>query len=160
VSVDVAVWRISADTPGYEAHDLTGKGAETTSGRWNRKGTAMIYASVSRSLACLETVVHLSSGDALPLNRYLVQVRIPAVAWNSRVVFDPAHHVGWDAEPAGKVSIHWGTAWIHGKTTLLAEVPSVIVFEEHNILINPNHADGSKLTAVKVRKWTYDPRIR
>lgn len=160
MSVDVTVWRIAADTPKYAAHDLSGKSAEATGGRWNRKGTALNYTSVSRSLACLETVVHLSSGDALPLNRYLVQIRIPITAWNSRVVLDPAHHVGWDVEPAGKVSMDWGTAWIQGKATLLAEVPSVIVPEEHNILINPKHPHASKLTAVKIRKWTYDHRIK
>jgi len=44
------VWRIAADTPDYGADDLSGKGAERTGGRWNRKGTAVIYASVSASL--------------------------------------------------------------------------------------------------------------
>lgn len=160
MSVDVAVWRIAADTPDYEAHDLSGKGAEQTGGRWNRKGTPLIYASVSRSLACLETVVHLSGGDPLPLNRYLVQIGIPAALWNSRAAFDPAHHVGWDAEPAGKVAVDWGTAWSQGKTTLLAGVPSVIVPEEHNVLINPDHPDVAKISAVKVRRWTYDRRLK
>lgn len=158
--VIVTVWRIGTDTPDYEAHDLSGKGAEKTGGRWNRKGTPMVYASVSRSLACLETVVHLGGGDPLPLNRYLVQINIPSALWSSRFKLDPAQHVGWDAEPAGKVSMDWGTAWIQGKTTLLAEVPSVIIVEEHNILINPDHPDAGKLTATKVRKWTYDHRIK
>jgi RES domain-containing protein len=54
----------------------------------------------------------------------------------------------------------WGTAWVQAKTALLAEVPSVIVLEERNILINPLHPDAVKLTAVKVRKWTYDLRIK
>jgi RES domain-containing protein len=157
---EVAVWRIGTDTPDYEAHDLSGKGAEKTGGRWNRKGIPVIYTSVSRALTCLETVVHFGSGDALPLNRYLVQITIPKGLWRSRVVFDPTHHVGWDAEPAGKVSMDWGTAWLQGKTTLLAEVPSVIVPEEHNILINPSHSGAGKLTAVKVRKWTYDQRLK
>ena len=160
VSVSVTVWRIGADTPDYEAHDLSGKGAEKTGGRWNRKGTPMVYTSVSRSLACLETVVHLGGSDALPLNRFLVQIDIPIALWGSRFKLDPAHHAGWDAEPAGKVSMDWGTAWIQGKTTLLAEVPSVIVLEEHNILINPDHPDAVKLTAIKVRRWTYDQRIK
>lgn len=154
------VWHIAAGTPDYEAHDLSGKGAETTGGRWNRKGIPLIYTSVSRALACLETVVHLSSVDALPLNRYLVRIRIPIELWNARVVFDAEHYVGWDAEPAGKVSMDWGTAWVRGRTTLLAEVPSVIVPEENNILTNPNHADAAKLAAIKVRKWTYDPRVK
>jgi len=160
VSVSVTVWRIASDTPQYEAHDLSGKGAEQTGGRWNRKGTPMVYASVSRSLACLETVVHFGGGDALPLNRYLVRISIPIALWKSRVELDPAHHVGWDAEPPGKVSMDWGTAWIQGTTTLLARVPSVIVPEEDNILINPQHPDVAKLAAVKVRKWTYDQRIK
>jgi len=153
------VWRIASDTPQYEAHDLSGKGAELSGGRWNRKGTPMVYTSDSRSLACMETVVHLSSGDSLPLNRFLVQVSIPIAVWKSRIELDPADHVGWDAEPPGKVSMDWGTAWVQGKTTVLARVPSVIVPEEINILINPLHPDVSKIAAVKVRKWTYDQRL-
>jgi RES domain-containing protein len=160
VTVIVSLWRIGSDTPDYEAHDLSGKGAEKTGGRWNRKGTRMVYASVSRSLACLETVVHLGGSDPLPLNRYLVQINIPIALWNLRLRLDPAQHVGWDAEPAGKVSIDWGTTWIQGKTTLLAEVPSVIVVEEHNILINPDHRDAGKLASMKVRKWSYDRRFK
>lgn len=154
------VWRIASDAPGYVAHDLSGKGAEKTGGRWNRKGTPMVYASQSRSLACLETVVHLGGGNPLPLNRYLVRVEIPIALWKSRAVFDHGAHIGWDAEPAGKVSLDWGTAWVAGMTTVLAVVPSVIVPEEVNILINPTHTDVSKVTATKVRKWTYDQRIK
>ena len=154
------VWRIGSDTPDYEAHDLSGKGAEKTGGRWNRKGTPMVYASQSRALACLETVVHLGGGTPLPLNRYLVRVLIPMALWKARVVFDRTVHIGWDAEPAGKVSLDWGSAWIAGKATVIAVVPSVIVPEENNILINPTHADAAKITAAKVRKWTYDQRIK
>ncbi len=153
------MWRIATDTPQYEAHDLSGKGADLSGGRWNRKGTPMVYTSDSRSLACMETVVHFSSGDSLPLNRFLVEVSIPIALWKSRIELDPADNVGWDAEPPGKVSMDWGTAWMRGKTTLLARVPSVIVPEENNILINPLHPDVSKIAAVKVRKWTYDQRL-
>jgi RES domain-containing protein len=159
VSTEVSVWRIGADTPEYEAHDLCGTGAEETGGRWNRKGVRVVYASGSRALACLETVVHLASGEPLPLNRYLVEIRIPLDLWNARALFDPASHVGWDAEPAGKVSIEWGSAWVQRRTTLLAEVPSVIVPEEQNVLVNPEHPGAGRLTAVKIRRWTYDWRL-
>jgi len=160
VSVFIEIWRIAPDTPEYEAHDLSGKGAGKTGGRWNHKGTAMVYASASRSLACLETVVHLSGGTPLPLNRYLVQLLVPMAVWNARTTFKPRAHVGWDAEPAGKVSIDWGTAWAKAKATLVAQVPSVIVPEEHNILLNPQHPDAGKVKATKVRKWTYDFRLQ
>jgi RES domain-containing protein len=73
-------YRIGTDTPDYEADDLSGKGAEITGGRWNEKGAAVVYAAASRSLACLETIVHLAAGG-LPLNRYLVEISIPDPVW-------------------------------------------------------------------------------
>src|SRR5690606_10959013 len=103
-------WRIAADTPASTADDRTGKGAELTGGRWNEKGVPLLYSSKSRALACLETLVHLNSGG-LPLNRYLVEVLILADAWAARERFADGTHVGWDAEPPGRVSIEWGTRW-------------------------------------------------
>ncbi len=158
MSVTVACWRIAADTPDYEAHELTGKGAEKDGGRWNRKGIPIVYASQSIALACLESMVHLNV-NGLPLNRYLVKILVPIVAWNKRTVFDPKSHVGWDAEPAGKVSIDWGSLWVDSATTLIAEVPSVIIPEEHNWLINPRHPDAGAITSTKLRKWAFDARL-
>jgi RES domain-containing protein len=158
LSVEVTLWRIAADTPGYEAHDTAGKGAETSGGRWNRVGTPMLYTSTSRALACLETVVHLAGGS-LPLNRYLVKLTVPTAAWKAALLVDPAQLVGWDAEPAGKASLDWGTRWVGSKSTLLARVPSIIVPEELNVLINPTHPDATNIRAVKVRKWVYDARL-
>lgn len=155
----VTIWRIAADTPEYQAHDLTGRGAELTGGRWNRRGTPMVYASASRALACLETVVHLGA-RSLPLNRYLVEITIPENAWASRTIFDAETNVGWDAEPAGMVSLDWGTEWAAASQTLLAEVPSAVVPEESNILINPRHPGAGSLRSRKIRRWTYDARLR
>ena len=158
MSVEVTLWRIGADTPGYEAHDKTGKGAETSGGRWNRVGMPMLYTSTSRALACLETVVHLA-GKALPLNRYLVKVTVLTTAWEAAIVVDPAKLVGWDAEPVGKASLDWGTNWAGAKSTLLARVPSIIVPEESNVLINPAHPDAKLVRSAKVRRWVYDGRL-
>jgi RES domain-containing protein len=153
------VWRIATDTPDYGADDLTGKGAEMTGGRWNRKGTPLLYCSSSISLACLETIVHLSGGAPLPLNRYLVRIAVSPAAWKNRTVFDSSKHVGWDAQPAGWVSMDWGTRWAESSNTLLAEVPSVIVLEESNILINPRYRGAARLKPSKLRRWTYDLRL-
>lgn len=153
------VWRIATDTPDYEADDRNGAGAESTGGRWNEVGTPMLYASESRALACLETVVHLNAGG-LPLNRYLVEVELPDTALAAADTVDPAKLVGWDAEPAGRASIKHGTDWARSKSSLLLIVPSVIVPEERNLLLNPLHADMGGVKIVKVRKWTYDPRLR
>lgn len=153
------LWRIATDTPDYGSDDLSGKGAEVTGGRWNRKGVPMVYASASIALACLETLVHLKGGLPLPLNRYLVRVDVPDASWDLRTLFDSAAHVGWDAEPPGLVSLDWGTHWAQDSASLLAQVPSIVVPEEPNVLVNPRHADVAALTATKIRKWTYDPRL-
>jgi RES domain-containing protein len=158
VSDEVTLWRIGADTPDYEAHDVRGKGAEVSGGRWNRVGTPLVYASTTRSLACLETVVHLAK-KPLPLNRYLVRISVPLAAWSAATQLDAAVLVGWDAEPAGKASLDWGSNWVRGSATLLACVPSVIVPEEFNVLINPAHSGAGDVKAVKVRKWSYDMRL-
>ena len=152
------VWRLAADTPDYGADDLTGKGAEKTGGRWNRKGTPMLYASDSIALACLETTVHLGGADPLPLNRYLVRIEIASSAWAARTVFDAAQ-VGWDALPAGHVSIDWGTGWAQSLRSLVAEVPSIVVPEESNALINPRHPGAAQLSARKLRRWAFDRRL-
>ena len=156
--MSVTVWRIASDTPDYTADDMTGKGAETTGGRWSRKGTPLINTATNRALACLETVVHFNAAD-LPLNRYLIEIQLPLEAWTQRTVFDRVALVGWDAEPPGRVSLDWGTDWVASRTTLLAEVPSVIVLEESNVLINPRHPDAASVTVRKVRRWIYDARI-
>jgi RES domain-containing protein len=152
------VWRIGADTPDYGADDLSGKGAEKSGGRWNRKGTPMIYASCSVALTCLETMVHL--GDPLPMNRYLIRIEVPPAAWDVRIVFNAPAHVGWDAQPAGLVSLDWGTHWARSLQSLVAQVPSIVVPEESNVLLNPRHPDARKLVAKKMRRWTYDTRLR
>ncbi len=151
------VWRIATDTPDYEADDLTGAGAKATSGRWNEGGVAMVYASDSIALACLETLVHFVG---LPFNRFLVAVEIPDRVWSAARRETPnSLKVGWDAEPAGRSSIATGTAWARSAASALLLIPSVIVPEATNILINPAHADTSKITAQKVRRWLYDPRL-
>jgi RES domain-containing protein len=155
------VWRIGTDTPDYGADDRSGKGAQNSGGRWNRQGIPVLYASASRALACLETLVHLSGFEPLPLNRYLVEITIPQPCWKARRTFDGAKpaHVGWDAEPAGLLSLDWGTAWLDSKESLVAVVPSIVVPEEENVLLNPKHPDAKKLRFAKQRKWTYDLRL-
>ncbi len=153
------VWRIATDTRTYGADDLSGAGAKATGGRWNVAGVAIVYTSQTRALACLETVVHLNAGG-LPLNRYLVEVTIPDDLWtDAQMTTSISLPVGWDAEPSGRTSIEFGTNWIRSGTSALLLVPSVIIPEEFNVLINPQHPGSARITATKARKWLYDPRL-
>lgn len=153
------LWRIATEASTYTALDLSGKGAEKTGGRWNRPQTAMVYTSTSIALACLETVVHLDNRMSLPLNRYLVEITVPSADWAEREQFDPSRHGGWDSEPAGMTSMDFGTDWAKTNRSLLLEVPSVVVPEECNVLINPAHASMSRIKVGVKRKWIYDGRL-
>lgn len=138
---------------------MAGKGAEITGGRWNEKGFTVIYAAANRSLACLETLVHLAAGG-LPLNRYLVEISIPDPVWAAAQTETAASlPIGWDAEPASRASISFGTGWLRGGSSAVLVIPSVIVPEETCVLINPSHPDTLSITAVKMRRWLYDPRL-
>lgn len=153
------LWRIATDTRTYTADDMSGTGAKISGGRWNDLGENLVYASESRALACLETIVHLNAGG-LPFNRYLVEIEVPDEVWQAAQIADASTlPVGWDAEPAGLESIRYGSAWIAGAGSALLLVPSVIVPEERNTLINPLHPDASRIKARKRRRWLYDPRL-
>lgn len=153
------VFRIAVDAPAYTADDLNGKGGEITGGRWNSKGVPVVYAAENRSLACLETLVHLAAGK-LPLNRYLVEISIPDRVWAAGEIETVGTlPVGWDAEPASGTSIDYGTEWLRNQRSAILRIPSVIVPEEYCVLINPTHPDTKEITAVKVRRWLYDPRL-
>jgi RES domain-containing protein len=150
------LWRIAADTPDYTADELGGDGARKTGGRWNSAGNATVYSATSIALAALETVVHL---DGPPFNRYLVEILVPDGVWRAAVRFDGSKHVGWDAIPAGRVSIAAGDAWLLEASSAILFVPSTVVPEEFNALINPMHPDAPSIQARKVRRFVYDPRL-
>jgi RES domain-containing protein len=156
----ISTWRIATETAVYKADDISGSGAKETGGRWNRKGTALIYTSTTQALACLETVVHFNA-QTLPLNRYLVRFDIPDNIWKKReALSEGVIEVGWDALPAGSTSLDIGDAWVRENRTCIMEVPSVIIPEEFNVLINPAHPDIRYIKATKIRKWLYDTRFR
>lgn len=153
----VTVWRIAVEAPTYAANDMTGTGAKISGGRWNSPGTPMVYASVNIALAALETLTYIRS-SALPFNRYLISIEIPDDIWNQRLVVDPLPG-GWDAIPSGITSKKFGDKWITDRHSPLLVVPSVIIPDEQNVLINPAHPDVGKIIATTIKRWTYDLRV-
>lgn len=153
----VAVWRIAVEAPAYTANDLSGMGAKLTGGRWNSIGTPVLYCASSIALATLETVHYLRAGG-LPFNRYLVRVDIPDALWRARQTLDPLPG-GWDAIPAGATARAAGDAWIASNSAALLLVPSVLVPDGSNVLVNPRHPDAAGIVATTVKRWHYDPRF-
>jgi RES domain-containing protein len=157
--VTVSLWRVASDTPGWTADDMSGKGAASKGARWNHPGELVTYAATSISLAAWETRAHFGRGAALPWNRVLVRIDVPDDVWAARQMLTRPPPVGWDAIPEGMVSRDDGSRWLKTAASALLAVPSVIIDEEDNVLINPAHADCARIVASKVRRFVYDHRV-
>ena len=155
----VALWRVASDTPAWSADDLSGKGAASQGARWNHPGERVTYASTSIALAAWETRAHFARGAALPGNRYLVRIDVPDELWAAREILKRPPPVGWDAVPEGLVSRHAGSGWLAAGRSALLAVPSVIIPEEDNVLIDPRHPEATRITATKLRRFVYDHRV-
>lgn len=156
---EVALWRIAKHTADYAATDLGGGGARATGGRWNGKGVPVVYAATTIALATLETLAHLGDNIAIR-NAFLVRIDVPAPVWKARQTITAGDLAPtWLAEPPGSTTIDAGNAWLASRACALLLVPSVIVPEEYNVLINPLHPHAAKLAAAVVRQYVYDPRL-
>jgi RES domain-containing protein len=154
------LWRIAAETRRYAADDLSGAGAAKSPGRWNDDGQSVLYAAPTIAIAVLETAAHVDDAG-LPLNRYLVKIEVPAALWAAKAVMEVSKlPIGWDAIPAGRVSVQAGADWLRAEGSLILLVPSVIVPEEQAALINPLHPDAKRLSATIVRKFEYNRLFR
>lgn len=159
MAATVSVWRIAKETRDYQAVDLLGGGAAAVGGRWNHKGTAVVYASPTIALACLETLAHLGH-DIAARNRFLIEIAIPDPIWRRRREIDRTTLAPtWLAEPPGRHSMDIGTAWVAAGDSAVLMVPSVLIHEEFNLLINPQHPDAAGIEARVVRQFVYDPRL-
>ncbi len=137
--------------------DLTGIDARLYGGRWNQKGTAMIYTSKSRALAALEFLVHLPLSLAPP-GLKIVSLQIPDETAIEEIPPSdlPAN---WRTYPAPPQLAELGSAWVKTNKTLLLRVPSAIIEKEFNILINPGHPDIKLVTVGKIEDFKFDDRL-
>ncbi len=139
---------------------MAGKGAAHKGGRWNGPGGHVAYAAISISLAAWETRAHLSRSSAqLPFNRLLVRVDVPDDVWARHTQLP--RPLPWAGTPFPKARCprSIGSAWLAAGTSALLVVPSVIIEEEGNVLINSTHPDARELVPEKVRRFLYDHRV-
>jgi RES domain-containing protein len=139
------------------AQDLSGIGASTHGGRWNRPGTALIYTSESRSLATVEFLVHLPIPLAPP-SLSMVTIRLPGDV--------PVHMIeptdlpnGWRSYPSIPELAEIGSSWVREGRSLMLGVPSAVVPGEKNYLINPAHPRMVDVRVESVDSYRYDERL-
>lgn len=153
------LWRLARETPEYSASDLSGKGAAKVGGRWNPVGVPIIYAASNISLAALELLVHIGE-VANVRNLFLIKIDVPeSIMQLAQHIVHSSISPAWQAEPPGIASIEIGQRWAQANQTLLLQVPSAIVPEESNFLINPAHKDCKRIRATVARRFVFDPRL-
>lgn len=148
-----ALWRIARRPYALDAHGI---GARDTGGRWNSVGTAIIYAGRTIAIAALEKFVHLSG--VIPADLVLVRVDLPDNhSAETPALADLPH--GWDALRPVPASMQFGSKWAAEKRSLVLYVPSVILREEMNGVINPQHPEFAGVRMQIERGFNYDPRM-
>jgi len=137
--------------------DLSGEGARLHGGRWNHRGTAIIYTSESRSLATVELLVHVSLSYA-PTDLKMATIEVPDEP-APEVVEVAALPPNWRGFPAPPELADLGTSWARSGRSVLLRVPSAVVEHEKNILINPAHPDIARVALTKVEDFLLDRRL-
>jgi RES domain-containing protein len=132
--------------------------ASGNAARWNAKDVKMIYTASSRALACLENVVHrggigpkeafrtmvIEIPDGLPMTRIKKSSLLPD--WHAFINYPYTQSLG--------------NAWIEKNETAVLQVPSAIIPEEYNYLLNPLHADFTQIQLLSTEPFAFDPRIK
>jgi len=148
------VFRISK---GMYAHDLSGRGAEKAGGRWNSRGIPVLYTSQSRALATLELAVHMSFGY-LPKDYKLTSIELPD-QYGLREIAEEDLPEDWKQYPFSGITQKIGNEWIRQVDDLILKVPSVVVQEEFNFLVNPLHPDFKYVKIKEVKTFEFDLRL-
>ena len=139
------------------ARDLTGEGARLNGGRWNHKLTPCLYTSESRSLAVLEYTVNINIDDiprALSITTFeittmkILELSITELPGN------------WREVPAPGSARDFGTKLLKEMKYPVLKLPSAVIPDEYNYLLNPLHAESSKFSIIDVQDFVYDVRIK
>jgi RES domain-containing protein len=150
----LTVWRIANHKHLKSA--FTGEGARLYGGRWNSPGTPMIYTAQSQSLAILEMLVHLDSPELL--KKYVlfgVEIDADLVTPLDRSSLPK----DWKADTVPASVQVLGDAWMTSLSSVAISVPSALVPEESNFLLNPLHPDFLRLRIRKPVTFQFDPRF-
>jgi RES domain-containing protein len=147
-------WRIVKQRHAEEAFD--GEGAKMYGGRWNSPGVAVTYAPESRALATLEVLAGLQTNSPLP-----GYVLIPAEFDDSLVVAVEVEElpVNWRKNPPPPATRRIGDDWITGGESAVLRVPSALVPQESNYLLNPRHPAFSEVRIERPEGLAMDPRL-
>lgn len=138
----------------YPAND--GLGASLYGGRWNHKGTAVIYAAASRALCALEV---LANANDLAGDYVVTPIQLPDDLAVSTLSIDSLP-LEWNAAEPTTETADIGTRWAESLESVVLVVPSAVIPEEQNYILNPSHSDFSRIRFLTSEPFHFDERLR
>jgi RES domain-containing protein len=126
--------------------------------RWNTRGRFVIYTAGSRALACLENVVHRSGEGLQELFRVMV-INVPDVL-PVEVVSLAELPMDWADYQNYDICQQIGEQWLKRGIAPVLRVPSAIVPQEWNYLLNPAHSSFTQIELLRTEAFAFDPRLK
>jgi len=128
------LWRITRRDRAEGA--FSGRGAAKYGGRWNTKGTPLVYTAESLAGAMVELLAYFKDVRSLETRVYF-RVKVDEV---SILDLDPeALPSDWKAYPYPPSTQRIGSRWAEDRVSVGLRVPSVLIPESYNVLLNPLH---------------------
>ena len=150
----IRAWRLVREARADDA--FSGEGARLYGGRWNPPGLRATYLSATRSLAALEVLVH--QAEQVPAGRFLFfEVRFPE-QFVTTVSSDDLE-ADWRKYPPRNSTFMVGGNWLQARSSPVLRVPSIMIPEESNYLLNPEHPRAEEIETGDARPFTFDPRL-
>jgi len=148
-----SLWRLYRTQHGP---GLDGIGGIFADGRWHTLGERVVYFGGSAAIVVLERLAH-TDPDLLPDDLQLARFEFAEPVVETKVEEFATLPANWSQDE--NATRHIGGQWRqHGSSCLLA-VPSAILLEEYNFVLNPEHPDANLLRLVRERRFAFDPRL-
>jgi RES domain-containing protein len=141
------------------ADDLSGNGARLYGGRWNSEGKYALYTAATRSLALLEILAHVPARLLSDKRYILVTLTAPADKTLIEMIRPEDLPGDWDALDVQHVTQTIGDKFLQEQKKLVMTVPSVLVPEEFNYVINPLHAAMKQVKIIHKRELRFNDRL-
>lgn len=146
------LYRISNHT------SLEGDGGLRASARWHTKGQPIVYCAPNPAAALLEILVHLEIDvEDFPSNYQLLTIDVPEDITMAAVESDTLPDNWWQDLSTTRAI---GDDWLRQRTTFLLTVPSAIVPDTTNYLLNPSHPDSPRIRIASIATYRLDERLR
>jgi len=127
--------------------------------RWNLAGDYVLYAATTRSLATLELVVH-RAGIRMQEDFKMMVIRIADGA-KKKTVLHTQLATDWHTMRGQQETQLIGHRWVERRKKVVMRVPSVVIPQEWNVVINTEHKEfKDQVKLIDLEPFAFDRRLR